>query len=129
MKEELEQRLMDEFPFMEARNLWDGESLNYPIGCECDDGWFDIIYNLCREIDNLYKSKNKDSGQLRVEQVKEKFGGLRFYVGNYIDGVMEIIDRYETLSYKACEKCGEKGKLIQTGWWITLCGECVQKKT
>lgn len=124
MRDELEQKLMEDFPFMEAKSFFDGERLGYCVPCEFSDGWFDIIYNLCKEINELYKSKGRNINDLNIEQVKEKYGELRFYVGNYIDGVMEIIDKYEALSCKTCEVCGKEGKLTGKRWVRTLCDEC-----
>jgi hypothetical protein len=59
----------------------------------------------------------------RIHQVKEKFGGLRFYVETIPQGGEEIITKYESLSYKICEKCGEEGQLRGgNGQWLrTLC--------
>jgi hypothetical protein len=60
-------------------------------------------------------------------QIKEKFGGLRFYV----DGVPyksqgdEWINEAEALSFKTCEDCGKPGELTNSGgYWVkTLCKE------
>lgn len=61
-------------------------------------------------------------------QVKEKFGGLRFYV-NFREGVSEtaiekinaLIGFAESLSYNTCEKCGNLGRIYMIGWNRTLC--------
>ncbi|MEK7090164.1 MAG: hypothetical protein AAB930_01100, partial [Patescibacteria group bacterium] len=45
------------------------------FGFECGDGWFGLIKKLCEKLKDL------DLKDFRVTQVKEKFGGLRFYVG------------------------------------------------
>jgi len=78
------------------------------------EGWADIIetcFNACVEHD------------VSVAQVKEKFGGLRFYVGGAPQEVHDIIDECETLSYKTCEICGDIGKPREGGWIKTLCDE------
>ena len=125
MREELEQKLMDDFPFMEVKSFVDGERLGCPIICECQDGWFKLIYSMCKEIDELYKAKGKDVNELNIEQIKEKFGRLRIYMGNYIEGVNEIIERYERLSENTCERCGKLGEIRGKSWVQTLCNECV----
>lgn len=122
MREELEQKLMDEFPFMEAKNVWTDRKLGFPMGCECEDGWFDLIYNCCKEIDELYKQRNKDSSEIKIYQIKEKYGALCIYLGNYIDGVSEIVNKYEDESVNICEICGQRGKVKINGSWLkTLC--------
>jgi hypothetical protein len=58
-----------------------------------------------------------------ISQVKEKFGGLRFYVRGASREVYNRIEEAELQSLDTCEKCGEKG--LQSSWggyWIsTLC--------
>jgi hypothetical protein len=80
------------------------------------EGWYDLIKSLIDELIALGWDR-------RVHQVKEKFGGLRFYVENIPEGGEEIIRKYESLSYKICEKCGEEGQLRGgNGQWLrTLC--------
>lgn len=64
--------------------------------------------------------------QVRIEQIKEKFGGLRFYFqggDKYIDG---MVDFAESMSYNICEECGSPGKPRRTGWIRTLCDHHAQ---
>lgn len=124
MRDDLEQRLLDRFSWTEARNIWTGNQLGFPFPCECSDGWYQLIYDCMGEIENLYKEKGADINTLRIEQIKEKYGGLRVYVGNFINGVDDIIDKYETKSYEVCEICGEPGELKVNGrWYRTVCNK------
>lgn len=128
MNDKLEKRLMKLFPFMAQRSVWDGERENRPVYCQCGDGWYPLIYELCFDIQTLYNREEKDSSNLIVEEVKEKYGGLRFYVSGYIDGVLEIIDKYEALSLETCEDCGSKGTVItKNGWTMVRCEKCKEK--
>jgi hypothetical protein len=56
-------------------------------------------------------------------QVKEKFGGLRFYVHGGTDKHHALISFAEELSYKICEDCGamQDTKTYTQGWNRTLC--------
>lgn len=45
-------------------------------GIACGNGWYGIIYQLCSDITKLTKDKDIE---VIADQVKEKFGGLRFY--------------------------------------------------
>ena len=54
-------------------------------------------------------------------QVKEKFGGLRFYVNGANEEHYNYISFAENMSYRTCEKCGNPGKLYTNGWHTTLC--------
>jgi len=80
MKAELEYLLETRYSFM-ARNEETAsqfKNMYQHFGCENDDGWYSLLNSLCEEIMHMY---NKHSCQLDiiVDQVKEKFGGLRFY--------------------------------------------------
>lgn len=55
----------------------------------------------------------------RIHQIKEKYGGLRFYA----DGNMQDI---EGISYHVCEECGYPGILRPGGWVKTLCDKCAK---
>ena len=62
-----------------------------------------------------------------VLQVKEKFGGLRFYVNSATEEMYRLISEAESQSYEICEECGKPGTLsqkIKGGWMKTLCLEC-----
>jgi len=54
-------------------------------------------------------------------QVKEKFGGLRFYVQAATDKHYDYISFAESISYRTCEQCGAPGKRYTDGWHTTLC--------
>lgn len=59
--------------------------------------------------------------QLVADQVKEKFGGLRFYHhggDEFCDGVLSLA---ESMSNVTCEICGAPGKAGGRGWIKTLC--------
>lgn len=54
-------------------------------------------------------------------QVKEKFGGLRFYTNSGDDIIYAYISMAESMSYRTCEVCGSPGKVYRDGWHTTLC--------
>lgn len=60
----------------------------------------------------------------KAAQVKEKFGGLRFYMTHGNDEIFSLISEAESKSYKTCEECGEPGDQKDTGWVKTLCDSC-----
>ncbi len=61
--------------------------------------------------------------QVVAAQVKEKFGGLRFYIDGGDDWVYGAISMAEAMSYRTCEVCGGPGKTRGTGWIRTTCDE------
>ena len=128
MNKDLENKLLEDFPWTEAKNVFTGEKLDFSISCECEDGWYSLIHNFCEEVKRLYKSKNANINELTIYQIKEKYGTLRIYLGNCIKGTEQIVQRYEMLSSKVCEVCGRKGKMrINNGWIKVLCDSCKDK--
>jgi hypothetical protein len=79
------------------------------------NGWFGLIKSLINDLTELGWNKE-------TTQVKEKFGGLRFYINAGSDEIHQRILQAEKESYKVCEKCGEPGELRKDiGWYFTLC--------
>jgi hypothetical protein len=69
--------------------------------------------------------------QVVAVQVKEKFGGLRFYINGGDDYCRDIISFAESLSYSICEVCGRTDELVATtqkGWNRTTCPCCATSK-
>jgi len=104
---------------------------------ECDDGWFDLIDSLCRVIQNEWDNhsykmteEEKAEGQPIAVQVKEKFGGLRFYIygGGANEEIRGAIRMAESMSFKVCESCGNRGHKQPGGWIRTLCDPCQKKR-
>ena len=54
-------------------------------------------------------------------QVKEKFGGLRFYVDRATDEHYNYIHFAESMSYRTCEECGAPGTYYPFGWHHVAC--------
>ncbi len=123
MKTTLEQKLRTAFPFMNRC-------------CECADGWYQLLYDLCQEITDRYEKDNEEV-DIEVGQVKEKFGTLRFYYyhkdidtsSNEIrKDIEQIVRKYENHSKFVCEMCGKEGTIRTDIPWIkTLCDDCCKK--
>jgi len=87
------------------------------------NGWLGLIKTLIEK--SIGAGWNK-----QTTQVKEKFGGLRFYINGAPNEVHNLISEAESASQEICEVCGNLGKLqtTNTGWWKTLCEEHIQKE-
>ena len=63
-----------------------------------------------------------------IYDVKEKWGGLRIYVGGVTEEINNFISDIETESCSICEFCGESGKQVRLGGWVkTICPECEEE--
>ncbi len=126
MKNELDERLCAEFPL-----LYRDRQASMQETCMCwgfpGDGWFGIIYDLSSKLEPLIEAQAKHGGQARASQVKEKFGGLRFYMDYATKEMLDLCTETENLSYKTCETCGKPGKPGGGGWIKVLCDVCRQE--
>jgi hypothetical protein len=126
-------KLHEDFPLMypDGADVWVGE------------GWYPIVRKLSHAIQNYIDQWNKrneylrtrggngvdisdlqDVVQVTVAQVKEKFGGLRFYYEGGDDYIAGLVEMAEIWAENTCEVCGEHGNLRGDLSWIrTLCDE------
>jgi len=113
MNPNLQNKLFERFPkiFVE-KDMTPQESCMH-WGITCGDGWFDLLNNMCSEIQELC---DKNKVQVVAKQVKEKFAVLTFYyeiVGDGVDRetVYEIIKKYREKSVQTCEETGGVGTI------------------
>jgi len=128
MKEELDKKLVREFPHLyEDRNA-PGESTCMCWGFSCSDGWFDIIWELSSKLEPLIQKFIEENPDIelypKAARVKEKHGGLRFYMTRGTDEIFNLIEEAEALSHKICEECGKPG--APTSWTRALCHCCYE---
>ena len=67
-----------------------------------------------------------------LHQIKEKWGGLRFYVGDATEEMHNRIHEAEKQSYTICERCGTSEAVsvgAVRGWVLTLCDTCREART
>jgi hypothetical protein len=118
MTPKLQNKLYEKYP-----EIFNSNSLQF--GIECDDGWYTLIDTLCAVLQN---SCNYTNTQIVAVQVKEKFGGLRFYTNDATDYQEGLINFAEIMSYSICESCGTNQNIKTTvGWVKTLCKDCKDK--
>jgi hypothetical protein len=87
-------------------------------------GWYPILEQLCKNIQQHIEFKNRENEvcpQVVVEQIKEKFGGLRFYYQGGDEQIHGMVRMAEAWAGIACEDCGGIGKRRGGTWIKTLC--------
>jgi len=94
----------------------------YHKSIDVDEGWYQIVLDCHKqliEIDINYK----------INQIKQKFAGLRYYMTPSVvatpeqrDRMHDIVDKYERLSFEICEATGQPGVLMKspTGYLRTF---------
>ena len=108
---------------------WSSEFLRFR-GMEHGPGWIGLVTTLHWRLRFLV-------GDYQIFQIKEKFGGLRYYCdaeGTIPEGlpdtvylrdtVRRLIEDAEHRSQTICEVCGHAGTLTTGKWWKTRCGSC-----
>jgi hypothetical protein len=96
------------------------------------DGWYALLDRLCKSLQ--WDTDKNGYPQVIAQQIKEKFGGLRFYYTTEGDatprehGIVEgKISFAEKMSYGICEYCGKPGETRDGGWIKVECDECHNK--
>jgi len=120
MRLELQEKIFKEFDLMFSERHLSMMKTTMCWGLEVGDGWYDLIYDVCKKIQPLV------SPEFRFTQVKEKYGQLEMYTYNASDEISDIIDEASEKSLTVCEKCAEEGKLIEneSHWFRVRCNKC-----
>jgi len=171
MKAELDKRLVEDFPILYRMRNGSITDTCMSWGFECDDGWYELIYELSEKLEEIARSQPKPAHfplwkkpfwyildkiavflrkhkmqnvlpppvfslfwgfahdmfmpeadmRLCADQVKEKFGTLRFYTNMTNDEIDEIIVKAEQKSATICEACGKPGTIDTFLWKKALC--------
>lgn len=116
MRAGLEQRLKEEFPFLQI-----GSGPFEQYGIEVLDGWHDLLYAMCKEI-------QATGAAFAPIQIKQKFGKQRVYYQSNDTRIKEIVEKYENLSETVCEQCGQPGTYRRERI-IVLCDNCTAQCT
>ena len=92
--------------------------------------WLDLIDELMDCIQSyIDNNKHLNISQVRIHQIKEKFGNLRFYYDGGDETIHGMVWFAEYQSQFICEKCGKPAELKEThGWYRTICKECKEKE-
>jgi hypothetical protein len=124
MNEALDKQLCEKYP-----KIFKDRHASMQETCMCwgictGDGWYNILDQLCGNIQHHIDWKEKTSNsieQVVASQVKEKFGTLRFYYTGGDDIIDGMVQMAEAMSSVTCEECGASGKTNDGGWLSTRC--------
>jgi hypothetical protein len=138
MKKELELKLVEKYPTILQDYGGDMQKTCMHWGMECGDGWYNLLDNLLEKLDYI---SNHSGVQVIADQIKEKFGTLRFYYSTIIktdlniepivdEIISDIIMCAERQSARICENTGKSGTLCsRMGWLRTLSREEANKES
>lgn len=136
MKEELQLELVKKYPKILKHFRGDPMHTCMAWGFEVEDGWYKLLDECMKKMQYFCDLCSRDGREVQVvaDQIKEKYGDLRFYVSVYgadkieDDIIDDIIYEAERKSRNTCEITGENGVLCKRGGWFkTLCREEARK--
>ena len=103
----------------------------------CCSGWFSIIDAMCSliqdhiDIHSEYQKNlnrlvpSRHSFQFKAQQVKEKFGCLKFYYEGGDERIAGVVKMAEKISLVTCQFCGNPGTMTKEKTrFMTLCNAC-----
>jgi hypothetical protein len=97
---------------------------------DVDEGWYQLVVDCDKELTGA-------DPDYKIYQVKEKFGGLRYYTRpsnlddkDTLKRIADIIAKYEDIASKTCSATGGPGVLMKSigGWRKTLNPEYAANK-
>lgn len=118
-----------------SKKIYSDERMSFPMfGLEMGDGWKPIAQKVIDAIMEYNNSSPEDS-VIYIDQVKEKFAGLRIYVTydnvpkDTFDKIENLIKEAETEAAHTCEECGSKENvgMRMNGWYTVMCEGCAKK--
>lgn len=109
---------------------------------QCREGIFDLFEKSTERVTDLvYKERRLEQllaggfrevpesiPQVILDQVKEKFGTLRFYYSGGDDVIDGMVRMAESMSGVTCEECSAPAETHGPGWIRTICNPCEQKR-
>ena len=75
-----------------------------------------------------FRSVPESIPQVTLDQVKEKFGTLRFYYQGGDNEISGMVRMAESMSGVTCEGCGNPGERRGGGWVHTYCTPCEEAR-
>lgn len=97
-------------------------------------GWYPILEALCSNIQHYLDWINKNHEkhpvvpQVTIAQIKEKFGGLRFYYDGGDDKIQGMVRMAEAWADAVCEDCGAPATKKTTGWIRNVCDKHFEER-
>lgn len=103
---------------LDLQHIFDRFHPGFGRHISCGEGWFPLIYECDRELAEI-------DPEYKVCQIKQKFGGLRFYFDSdkaeLLDKMTAVCHKYEQKSFSVCELTGKPGRLmVRNRWYKTL---------
>ena len=118
-------KLIKRYPWLRAIDWWwkPIKTYDFTLLDDMPEGWrkcFGMM--MVEDIDKALKGHN-----IRIQQIKEKYGQLRIYFSAHKDiykDVDRVIEAYSHLSENICIGCGKPDVGYTSGWIMPICLKC-----
>lgn len=96
---------------------------NYRI--QIPDGWFDLVYDMCAQIEDIAQQINAKHRQRmflpRIIYIEEHLGKMTCEVIHYNRDIADIIKKAQMRSVQLCMYCGEEAHQFRRGGALVTC--------
>lgn len=99
-------KLFKRFSFLNKANM--------PNGFECGDGWYKLVYDMCKELKAV-----GPPADFHITHIGERYGGLDVHTKNGVMRTRVVVDEFNTTSIELCHDCGNNRALEK-------CGTCTE---
>lgn len=100
----------------------------YGVNWEAPKAWLPVIDDMCGAIqdyiEGVYSFKDGVAitiPQVKCVQMKEKWGGLRFYTSGGDEATQGMIRMAAYICRQMCESCGTRENIGRTDGWVSIC--------
>lgn len=97
---------------------------------ECGKGWEKPCQKVIDFVNGWNNDHTKESEQITILQIKEKFGMLTIYARPHFPELMDVINEAVDEAHGLCEVCGSQEHLGWTkrGWITRMCKKCAEER-
>lgn len=100
-------------------------SLGRDYSIQIPDGWFDLVFAMCAQIEDVAQAINKKRRQRmflpRVISIEEHHGKLNCEVINRNRDIADIIKKAQMRSVRLCMYCGDEAHQFRRGGSLVTC--------
>lgn len=95
---------------------------DYAASFDIGPGWLQIVLGLHREMVQIRP-------EYKIVQIKEKFGGLRYYYEPFDKRLEDLVRAAERQAWETCSECGHEGSTDSGRGFMVLCDSCKEKRS
>jgi len=89
------------------------------------EGWFDLVFNMCAQLENIAQQINLKKRQRmflpRIIFIEEHMGRISCDVINANQDIADIIKKTQITSVKRCMYCGDVANQFRQGRYLVTC--------